>query len=288
MKTKTLILLVIVFLTTLFLFGSGKTEETSLKPTVAVSILPEKTFVEKVAGDTVNVFAVIPPGASPENYEPSIQERMELEDAVIYFTIGVNTEKANILDLISENTKIVSLQDSVSSVYPDLTLDGERDPHIWLSINRVKVIIEQIYETLSLEFPENKALYRKNSDLYLIELDNTYQEIKEAVTKAKIKSFLVFHPAFQYFADDFGLEMIAIEKDGKEATIKQLQEIINMAKEQNIKVIFYQKEIDSSQTQAISNELNAQAIALEPLSTDYTENLKQMAEKIMGIEEIEQ
>ncbi|MDD4082535.1 MAG: zinc ABC transporter substrate-binding protein [Sphaerochaetaceae bacterium] len=285
MKTKTILLLAIVFSITMFLFGSGKTETVSTKPTIAVSILPEKTFVEKVAGDTVNVFAIIPPGASPENYEPSIQERMDLQNASIYFSIGVPTENINILRLISKDTKIVSLQDSVSLVYPDLTLDGGRDPHIWLSIKRVKVMIEQIYETLASQFPENKNLYRKNANLYLKELDETYAEIKEAVTKSKIKSFLVFHPAFQYFAEDFGLEMIAIEKDGKEATVKQLQDIIDLAKKEEIKVIFYQQEIDSRQTQAISNELNAKAISLEPLATNYTDNLRTMADKIMGIEE---
>jgi zinc transport system substrate-binding protein len=93
----------------------------------------------------------------------------------------------------------------------------------------------------------------------------------------KNKQFVVYHPAFGYFADDYGLTMVALEEEGKEATPQHLQDVIDFAKSENIKVIFYQAEIDSSQSAAFAEELGGKTMELSPLSGDYIENLKAMA-----------
>ena len=152
-----------------------------------------------------------------------------------------------------------------------------RDPHIWLSPKRVKVMVEAIAREMSALDPDNKESYEQNAADYLVELDEVDQEIEAALEGVESKKFIVYHPAFGYIAEDYGLTMHALEEDGKEATAQHLQEMVDLAKDENIKVIFYQEEMDSSQAQAFAEEIGGKTIQLSPLSPDYITNLKKMA-----------
>ncbi|MGB4659342.1 MAG: zinc ABC transporter substrate-binding protein, partial [Mobilitalea sp.] len=119
--------------------------------------------------------------------------------------------------------------------------------------------------------------YEQNAVDYIAQLDEVDQEIKDALKGVESKNFIVYHPAFGYIADDYGLKMYALEEEGKEATAQHLQDMIDLAKEENIKVIFYQEEIDSSQSEAFAEEIGGKTIQLAPLAADYINNLKNMA-----------
>lgn len=271
----------LLVLSTICLFGCStnvQKDATEEKPIVAVSIVPEETFVKAVCGDLADVVTLIPPGSSPENYEPTAQEMEKFSDSSLYFSIGVPTEEANILPKV-DDVKVISLADEVAKVYDDRTFEsGERDPHIWLSPKRVKVMIETIASEMSKIDPENEETYQLNAANYIEQLDGVDQEIKDALEGVENKEFIVYHPAFGYIADDYGLKMFALEEEGKEATAQHLQDMIDLAKEENIKVIFYQEEIDSSQSASFAEELGGKTIQLEPLSADYINNMKKMAQ----------
>ncbi|MBE6033678.1 MAG: ABC transporter substrate-binding protein [Clostridiales bacterium] len=247
------------------------------KPMVAVTIVPEKTFVEAVCGDLVDVITLVPPGSSPENYEPTPREKEKFSEAAVYFAVGVPTEAANILAHTGD-VKVVALQDKVSEVYPDRTFEsGERDPHIWLSPKRVKVMVQTIAEEMGELDKENKEVYAANAEQYIEQLNQLDKDIEASLKEVKNRKFIVYHPAFGYIAEDYNLQMYALEEEGKESTIQHLQEMIDLAKAENIKVIFYQEEIDSSQSQAFAEEIGGETMKLEPLAADYIENLKKMA-----------
>jgi zinc transport system substrate-binding protein len=257
---------------------SAETGQSSDKPVVAVTIVPEQTFVEAVCGDLVDLVTLVPPGNSPENYEPTPQEMADFSQASLYFTIGVPTEDANILANTGDVT-VVALEDAVAELYPDRTFeDGGRDPHIWLSPKRVAVMIDTICAEMSQLDPDNVSTYQANAQNYKDQLQEVDAEITAALSGVTNKTFIAYHPAFGYLADDYGLTMVALEEEGKEATPQQLQAAIDLAKAQNIKVIFYQEEIDSSQSQAFAEELGGQTIQLEPLSADYINNMRKMAQ----------
>jgi len=253
-------------------------EKTEDKPVVAVSIVPEQAFVEAVCGDLVDIVTVIPAGSSPGNYEPTAQEMEAFGDAALYFSIGVATEEANILPNVGD-VKVIPLEDEVAAVYDDRTFEsGGRDPHIWLSPKRVNVMVEVIAREMSALDPDNKETYEQNAAAYIAQLDEVDQEIQDALEGVESKKFIVYHPAFGYIADDYGLTMYALEEDGKEATAQHLQEMVDLAKEENIKVIFYQEEIDSSQSEAFAEEIGGKTSQLSPLAADYINNLKKMAQ----------
>ncbi|MBN7772182.1 zinc ABC transporter substrate-binding protein [Clostridium aminobutyricum] len=253
------------------------------KMIVAVTIVPEQTFVEAVCGNLVDVVTMVPPGSSPENYEPTPQQIEKFSKADVYFAMGVPTETANILPNAGE-VKVVALQDKVAQIYPDRRFEsGERDPHIWLSPKRAGVMVDAIAEEMGKLDEKNKETYRQNADKYIEQLDQLDQEIAVSLEGVKNRKFIVYHPAFGYLAEDYGLQMYALEEEGKESTIQHLKDMIDLAKKEQIKVIFYQEEIDSSQSESFAEEIGGKTMMLKPLAADYIENLKEMAKTMAEV-----
>jgi len=276
LKSKYLVVIFIIIL--IFSLTACADNNADSKLLVAVTIAPQKNFVEAVGGKRVEVVTMIPPGNSPGNYAPSPKEYIKFSDADIYFSIGVPADKVNILPRtrdFNEKIEIIRLDEEVAKKIDDRYFaPGKRDPHIWLSPERVKVMIDIIAIELSEKDKEHADFYQENAKKYKSKLNKVDNEIKDIMQNLNNKSFIIYHPSFGYFADEYGLEMIAIEKDGKEATAKRLQEIIDRARKENIKVVFYQKEIDSRQSEAIAEEIGGKTVQIEPLAEDYLNNLK--------------
>lgn len=256
------------------------------KRIVAVTIVPQKTFVEAVCGDLVEVVVMVPPGNSPSNYEPIPSEMGQFSEAEVYFAIGVPTEEANILPITEEfkNMKVVKLQEEILKEYPEREFSsGERDPHIWLSPKRVKGMVSVIAREMMEIDPANEDQYQNNAQNYISKLETLDQQIKDVVNNMESKKIIVFHPAFGYLADDYGIQMYALEQNGKEATPQRLMEMIDLAKEEDIKVIFYQAEVSSRQAQAFAEEIGGKTEQLSPLSPNYIENLKNMVKTMAEV-----
>lgn len=274
-KFFSIFLLILIFTSVL-----GRAE---FSPTYGVTILPLKAFVDKVYGEGVNVVLAVPQGASPESYEPSPLEMRNLANALAYFSIGMPTEAGKIIPFLGKDTEVVPLDEIVASLYPDLTIDGGRDPHIWISIKRAKRMVEAIVEVLSKHFPDKAESFASNAALFYAELDETDNYIKEKLANIADNKFIAFHPAFQYFAEDYGLEMYALEDNGKEATAKMLERMFLLAKENNIRVIFMQDEVSARQAEAFAEAIGGKVLMLSPLAYEYTDNLKQMADVLAEV-----
>ncbi|MFD3155504.1 metal ABC transporter solute-binding protein, Zn/Mn family [Haloimpatiens sp. FM7330] len=285
--TKPLKIFLLISLTwCIILTGCSNSTSTSYKdknskPVIAVSIVPEETFVKAVAGNLVDIVTMIPPGKSPTNYQPTPELLEDFSDASIYFTIGVPTEKDNILPKakdFNKNLKIIDLSKKVSGTYKDRKFtSGGRDPHIWLSPKRVEIMINSIKDELSNIDPQNKDIYSKNAKAYIKNLNTLDKNIKTTLNNVVNKTFIIYHPSLGYFADDYGLNMLTLEQNGKEATPQDMQNLINKAKQNNIKVIFYQAEVDSKQCSAFAESINGETEKVNPLDGNYIENMKKIA-----------
>lgn len=244
---------------------------------IAVSILPMQDFVEAIVGEDYEVVVAIPPGASPETFEPSPKDIANLNDASIYFSINVPSEEYKILPFIGKDTQLYMLNEAVSNSYNDLYISSSRDPHIWLSPKRVMIIIDEITKHMSQRREDRADKYMQNAKQYKLSLEILDKNIKDSLKGKNNRSFIAFHPAFQYFADDYGLDMHAIENNGKEATVKHLLKLLDLAKDLNIKMIFVQHEVASKQAEAFAESLGAKVVALDPLAKDYINNLLKTA-----------
>ena len=309
MKNVWMLAIVGIMATVIIVSGCGVKEVASSKPVIAVSIVPQETFVKAVAGDLVDVVTLIPPGASPANYQPSPKEMTAFSKADIYFTIGVGAEEANIIPNIAEGRSdldIVALAPVVDAIYParyfndeeyheDEDTDEEdhededdhdhegRDPHTWMSPKRVQVMVKEIRDVLSSLDPDNASVYEANAESYIESLVALDQEVTEQLSGLVDHRFIVMHPSLGYFAEDYGLEMVAIEEDGKEASVAHLQKVIDYGREHDIPVVFYQQEFDSSQAKTIAKELDGTVISYEPLTDAYIEGIKKLAETFMDL-----
>jgi zinc transport system substrate-binding protein len=154
------------------------------------------------------------------------------------------------------------------------------DPHIWLSPMQVKKQVDVIATTLAQEDPANADVYNTNAQTFKEELDTLHDEIEAELSTLKTDKLMVFHPAWGYFADEYGLEQIAIEQSGKEPTAQELQHIIEVAKEEEIKVIFVQSQFNKEIAESIAEEVGAVVVSINPLSDDYINNLRNVATTI--------
>ncbi len=244
---------------------------------VFVSILPQKYFVQRIAGDTVKVEVMVGPGQSPETYEPSPKQLVKLSAADVYFSIGVPFEKAwmSRLSSVNHDLEIVDVSAPATNFYDDQAIE---DPHIWVSPVLAKLIAEQIMETLIRIDHGNASIYRANYYAFAEELDNLDKEIRKMLGDWVGKGvFLVMHPAWGYFAKTYGLEQIAIEYEGKSPGAKSLQSLIRRAKEEKINTVFVQEQHSSRLAKTVASALGAKIVRLDPLAGNYIENLRKVA-----------
>lgn len=275
------------------------------KINIAVSLLPQKTFVEKIGKDKVNVIAMVKPGNNPHNYEPKPSQLKDISNAKVYFPIKIEFENSWLDKFASQNKnmKIVDMTKGVQAITmikhhhhhedeheeehtnhkhdEDEHENIKADPHTWTSTLNVKIMAKNIYETLVELDEKNKEFYKVNYLEFLDEINRTDKKIREILVDLKNDTkFMVFHPSWGYFARDYGLVQFPIEVEGKEPKPKMLLEIINEAKEENIKAIFTQSEFSDKSAKAIAKELNIKVVKETPLAPNWSENLIQMANTI--------
>jgi zinc transport system substrate-binding protein len=297
---------------TIFVF-SGCTNETTTsdaemkakneKINILVSILPQVEFVEKIGGEKVDVHEMIPPGFSPATYDPSPEELKKLQGAEIYFRIGhIPFEKAQMDKLADLNSEMIVVDTSKNipllemvahshgdEVHEDEHTDedeheheGGSDPHIWLSPKLVKIQAKHITDTLISYSPENEEYFTANYNAFIDELKELDSALETTFEPINGETILVFHPAFGYLADAYDFEQEAIEIEGKDPSPEHLKNIIDEAKEDNIEVIFVQKQFSTKSAQAIADEIDGAVVQIDPLAKDYIENMRDLANVIVN------
>ncbi|HEC1786532.1 TPA: zinc ABC transporter substrate-binding protein [Campylobacter lari] len=253
------------------------------KPIVSVSIPPQAFFVEKIAKDSVEINILISPNSNEHNVEFKPMMIKNLEKSKIYFLADLELEKIleNKFKNTLKNVKIVNINDGISLLENDETDEhdhdehehSKNDPHTWLDPILVKIQAQNIYKALSQTFPQNKDFYAKNLENFLKELDDLNSVIKTNLQDIKHREFIVYHPSWNYLAKRYNLIQIPVEIDGKEPKIQDLQKLIKIAKEKNIKVIFVQPGFSENSAKVLSKELNAKIVFIDHLAKDWDKEL---------------
>lgn len=261
--------------------------------TITVSILPQKYFIEQIVGDQFTINVMIPPGASPVTYEPSPKQMKDLVDSKVYIRIGhIEFEKSwiNKLQNINPEMEILDQSKVVNLIEPehdhgyDHHHDGHHhhgvDPHIWTSPKEVKKQVEFIYQYFTKQYPEYKSEFTANYNLFMKQVDSLDLYVSKTLEPYEDKKFLIFHPALSYLARDYGLEQISIEIDGKEPTPANIQEIIEVAKSENIKVVFIQKQFSTHNAEVIAKEIGGNVVQIDPLAYNWAESITMITNEI--------
>jgi zinc transport system substrate-binding protein len=260
------------------------------KLNVFVSILPQAYFVERVGGDNVNVEVLVGPGQSPATYEINPRQMALLTKADVFFRIGVPFEEGLIpkIKAIAGNLLIVDTREGIElRMMEDDHRDhrhGEasikRDPHIWLDPVLVKRQAVTICDALKRIDPQRSGQYDRNLKSFQADLDSLNEKIKRILAPIKGSRFYVFHPAYGYFGDRYGLKQVAVELEGKEPGAADLARFIEQARRDGVRVIFVQPQFSEKSARTIADALKGAVVPLDPLARNYIANMENMAELI--------
>ncbi|MDP6180482.1 MAG: zinc ABC transporter substrate-binding protein [Desulfatiglandales bacterium] len=277
-----------------FLGMSAVPEVEAAEPVpVMVSIVPQKYFVEKIGGELVKVSVMAQPGASPATYEPKPGQMVALSRAKIYFAIGVPFEKAWLKKIAAANPKMlivhtekgikkrrmrVHTHEAGGKKGDEGRYDGIKDPHVWLSPPQVMTHARNILEALRGVDPVCASIYEANYKKFITELRELDAEIRGIFAqKGGDIEFMVFHPAWGYFADTYGLVQIPIEIEGKDPKPAKVHQIIGQAKKRGVKVIFVQPQFSTKSAGIIAKAIGGKVVFANPLSLDWAKNIRHQA-----------
>ena len=263
-----------------------RSKEENEKKVITVSIVPQKVFVQKIAGDSFDINILVPPGTSPETGSLLPSQLKDVVNSDIWFRIGLLEIEHSWQDkIVQANTKmkVVDLSEGLDLIiepneYGGKVHEGGIDPHTWLSPALVKQMAKKIADELIIMNPEKANEYNLNYIKFADEIDKLDIDIKESLREYQGKKLIVFHPCLSYFARDYGLTQYSLEAGGKEPTPQHMAEVVRTAKAENIKVIYIQSDFDQNHAYVFAEEIKGKVIVLDPLSYEWEENMRLMTQ----------
>ena len=279
----------LIYILTLFILsGCGNTTQKSEKPILTVTLEPLRYFTEAIAGDNYEVVSMVPKGGSPESYDPTPQQLVNLSKSQAYFRIGyIGFEQAWMkkLEANCPNMKIYDTSKGIDLIrdkghwHGDHFHEGGVEPHVWNSTQNALIIADNIYQALCELDSTHQEDYQKRLDVLKQTIRQTDANVRTLLENAD-STFLIYHPALSYFARDYGLKQVSIEEGGKEPSPAQLKALIETCRNENVHTIFVQQEFDQRNAQLISNELGVNIVSINPLSYDWVKEMIRIAETL--------
>lgn len=280
------IYILFISVATLFTTSCTNPKIVEEKPSIVVSILPLKYFVQQIADTLYQINVLVPPGSSPEMFEPTPAQMITLDKAKLYFAIGLlDFEKGLEPKLTNKKNLYVNLSKGVDlitakSVEEDHHHHHGVDPHIWMSVNGAKIIAQNITNELCRINPDNALLFKNNLQKFLVKADGIKSTIDSILNAGNCNSFLIYHPALSYFAREYNLKQLSIEQEGKSPSVKGITQTISEAT--NVKAVLSQGQFDTRKATTTAKELNLPVIIVDPLSENWEDSMISIAMAITG------
>lgn len=261
------------------------------RPTLTVSIEPQRYLLERIVGDAAEVNSLLSSGDNPENFDPSMSTILSLGKSRAYFLIGNLGFEQAMASRIREANPTLSMVDSSKGVkvlhgtHGDCNIDhvhahSDIDPHVWSSARNARIIARNMYMAMVEIDPDNRDLYTSNYEALDQSLDSLDHAISDILAAHTGEAFMVWHPSLSYFADDYGLEQIAVGAENKELSVRDMKEVIEHAREHKAKVLFLQPEYDGNRSATLNSEIGAATVTINPLGYDLPGELLKIANAI--------
>jgi zinc transport system substrate-binding protein len=238
---------------------------------IVASIYPVGDMVKEVGGDRVEVRVLLPPGASPHVFEATPGMAKELSQARLFFEVGAGLEfwAEKLVRASGEKIRIVVLSNGMKLLHEEGEHGhehGTANPHIWLDPVLAIEMVRKIEKALEEADVQGAGIYRRRSAEYIVKLQALDAEIRKAVSTFSIKSFVSFHPAWDYFALRYGLNSAGVieESPGKEPSPRKLQAIVKAIKDYHIRAVFAEPQLNPKAAEVIAREAGVRVIMLDP------------------------
>jgi ABC-type Zn uptake system ZnuABC Zn-binding protein ZnuA len=265
----------LVFLTLLLAaaVGCGSGDESASGPTVTASTGIWADVTERVAGDDASVEQVIPDATSPHEFQLSAEDRATIEDSLLLVYNGADLEAGIPIDEI--DVPKFAVADHVGELLPfeeagehaseEERASGEAehgslDPHVWMDPSRVAAALPALADALAEADPDHAEGYRARAESYAAELRELDAEIQRQLGSIppQNRKLVTSHDAMGYFADRYGLEVLATpfpasgpEAEASAQTIKEVEDAIRSS---GVPTIFAQETDDPEVLERIARE----------------------------------
>jgi len=281
---------------------------------VFTTVVPLATFVERIGGDQVQVQAMVRPGQNPHAYEPSPRQVAALADADLYVRVGMSLEDAWLPRIRATNARmrVLDARDNIrlrprdaaqviddargraDHAHDDGTPNQDHAPthadhdheamdnHVWTSPPLVKSMGAGIRDALIALRPDQADAFRANYDRFAADLDALDAEIRARLAPVKERRFMVFHPAWGYFAETYGLTQISVEYEGKEPGARALAGLIDAARANAVAVVLVQPQFSPRAAEQIAAAIGGRVESVDPLAADYFATLRRLTDLIAG------
>lgn len=285
-----------VLVLALYVCGCTRKEAAADRPLLMVSIEPQKWILEQLVGDDYAIGTMLDRGANPETFDPSMEKRLQADKATAYFSTGAFPFEESLAKSLPDRTRIVNTSDGIEPIYGthshthnhtsghsrghDCDHHGEAaDPHMWTSLKNARIIARNMAEALAdLDSAEAATVNRR-----LATLEQRLDSIDKATAnrlEGASRSFAIWHPSLSYYARDYGLNQIAVGQESKEMPAGQVRQVIDNARNANVKVFFFQKEYDNRQAESINSAIGSRMITIDPLAYDWLGQIELITNEI--------
>ena len=263
------------------------------KPVVFVSIPPQAWLVKRLAGEAVEVEALLTAGGNPHTFEPGARQVKRLADAALYLTVGMPFERPLVgrAARLNAGLTVVAMDAGIAKRGAEAGHDhghgaakhvcsAAGDPHVWLSPRLFCAMATNTAAALERVWPQRRQVFAANLAATLAEIQSADRALREAAGATVVKTWAAYHPSWSYFAADYGLTLLVIEEDGKAPPARHLAEVIGQARAAGVKVVLAEPQYDRRPAQIVADQVGARLEALDPLQEEWPALMRQLAEKL--------
>lgn len=308
---KYLYIILLSVLTLLACSSGTKNRDAGRPRTLTVTIEPQRYFLDQIVGDAFTINTLVPPGTSPETYEPAPSVMVEMGKSDIYFMVGnlgfenawskrlaENNPHVAIIDC-SHGIKLMEGQDHSHDHHDQIEphdhghaddhhYEGSHshehihshsgiDPHVWSSPQTVKVFSRNMLEAVVRLDPDKEEVFQAGYDRFLLKIERTDSLIRDLLRDVPSRSFIIYHPALSYFANDYDLHQLSIEFEGKSPSPSQIKELVDIARKEKINTVFIERSFDTKNAEVLAKEIGAEVYEIDPLKYEWDEELLRIA-----------
>ncbi len=276
---------------------------------ISVTIEPQRYFAEQIAGGRFTFNCVVPAGQDPEAYDPTPQQMVRIGESMAYLQVGnLGFEQAWLQTIRENNPQLTffDLSQGVDLLRSEASGEGEAheehdghdhaaeadahhhhhahaggvDPHYWSSIEGAKMMAWNILNALIKLDNEHAAHYWVNYNRLIEEIEATDSKVYMTLSAVLSRAFIIYHPSLTYFAEDYNLTQLPLEVDGKEPSPAQLKELVDLARNYNVRVVFIQPEFNRQNAELIARETGCRLVTINPLNYHWSEEMIHIAEAL--------
>ena len=265
-----------------------KNKTSAARPVLALSILPQTWFAQRLAGERVRTLVLVGPGQNPHSYEPTPAQMKDLAQADAWVLSGTEFEISlmpkiqklfpGLVIIDGTDGVVFRMLDADEAHNDDEYSDGEYgiDRHTWLGLAPAKILASHIRDALVLIDPEGKNFFEDNYTAMSGEIDEEFSILRTELAPLAGSSVYVYHPGFGYLLDEFEIYQKAVESGGKEPGPRELAGLVSNMKQERASAIFIQAQYPVNAARTLAQAAGAQLISLDPLSADWLGNIRIM------------